>query len=68
LNAARLRGPLCRVVQARPRRIVLRAATRGATQARLEMAAPNRLARRLYESVCFRVREMMSRDLCSIGR
>jgi ribosomal protein S18 acetylase RimI-like enzyme len=32
---------------------------RGATQARLEMAAPNRSARRLYESVGFRVREMM---------
>ena len=32
---------------------------RGATQARLEMAAPNRSARRLYESAGFRVREMM---------
>jgi ribosomal protein S18 acetylase RimI-like enzyme len=32
---------------------------RGATQARLEMAAPNRPARRLYESAGFRVREMM---------
>jgi len=32
---------------------------RGAVQARLEMAAPNRSARRLYESVGFRVREMM---------
>jgi ribosomal protein S18 acetylase RimI-like enzyme len=32
---------------------------RGALQARLEMAAPNRSARRLYESVGFRVREMM---------
>ena len=32
---------------------------RGATQARLEMAAPNRSARRLYESVGFRAREMM---------
>jgi ribosomal protein S18 acetylase RimI-like enzyme len=32
---------------------------RGATQARLEMAAPNQSARRLYESVGFRVREMM---------
>jgi ribosomal protein S18 acetylase RimI-like enzyme len=33
--------------------------SRGAVQARLEMAAPNRSARRLYESVGFRVREMM---------
>ena len=32
---------------------------RGATQARLEMAAPNRSARSLYESLGFRVREMM---------
>lgn len=32
---------------------------RGATQARLEMAAPNRSARALYESLGFRVREMM---------
>jgi len=32
---------------------------RGAVQARLEMAAPNHSARRLYESVGFRVREMM---------
>jgi ribosomal protein S18 acetylase RimI-like enzyme len=32
---------------------------RGATQARLEMAAPNRSARRLYDSAGFRVREMM---------
>lgn len=32
---------------------------RGATQARLEMAAPNSSARRLYESVGFRPREMM---------
>ncbi len=32
---------------------------RGATQARLEMAAPNRSARHLYESVGFRAREMM---------
>lgn len=33
--------------------------SRGAVQARLEMAAPNWSARRLYESVGFRVREMM---------
>lgn len=32
---------------------------RGATQARLEMAAPNRSARALYESLGFHVREMM---------
>ena len=32
---------------------------RGATQARLEMAAPNRSARGLYEALGFRVREMM---------
>jgi ribosomal protein S18 acetylase RimI-like enzyme len=32
---------------------------RGSTQARLEMAAPNRSARRLYESAGFRLREMM---------
>jgi len=32
---------------------------RGATQARLEMAAPNRSARALYESLGFRMREMM---------
>jgi ribosomal protein S18 acetylase RimI-like enzyme len=32
---------------------------RGATQARLEMAAPNRGARRLYEGAGFIVREMM---------
>jgi ribosomal protein S18 acetylase RimI-like enzyme len=32
---------------------------RGAVQARLEMAAPNRAARGLYESLGFRVREMM---------
>jgi ribosomal protein S18 acetylase RimI-like enzyme len=32
---------------------------RGATQARLEMAAPNAGARRIYESTGFRVREMM---------
>ncbi len=32
---------------------------RGATQARLEMAAPNRSARALYESLGFRAREMM---------
>lgn len=32
---------------------------RGATQARLEMAAPNAGARRLYEAAGFRVREMM---------
>jgi ribosomal protein S18 acetylase RimI-like enzyme len=32
---------------------------RGATQARLEMAAPNRGARRLYESLGFELRELM---------
>lgn len=32
---------------------------RGATQARLEMAAPNRGARRLYEGLGFGVRELM---------
>lgn len=32
---------------------------RGASQARLEMAAPNAGARRLYETAGFRVREMM---------
>lgn len=32
---------------------------RGATQARVEMASPNRAARRLYESIGFRPREMM---------
>jgi ribosomal protein S18 acetylase RimI-like enzyme len=32
---------------------------RGATQARLEMAAPNRSARLLYEAAGFRLREMM---------
>lgn len=32
---------------------------RGATQARLEMAWPNRGARALYESVGFRPRELM---------
>jgi len=32
---------------------------RGATQARLEMAAPNRGARRLYEALGFLVRELM---------
>ena len=32
---------------------------RGATQARLEMAAPNQAARRLYETVGFRAREVM---------
>jgi ribosomal protein S18 acetylase RimI-like enzyme len=32
---------------------------RGATQARLEMAAPNRRARALYEAAGFAVREMM---------
>lgn len=40
---------------------------RGAVQARLEMAAPNSAARRLYESIGFQPREMMfARPLSSL--